>query len=256
MKKILLGTVALIALGIAAPASAADLAARPYQAAPVAIPMMYDWSGFYIGANGGYGWARQCLDITQVGFVNVFSEACNDKGGGIIGGQVGYRWQAGSWVFGLEAQGDWANLRTERVFVNTPFLTTNTWKSQIEGLGLFTGQVGYAWNAALLYVKGGAAVVDQRFDIFNTATGIGLLQASRTRWGGVIGVGLEYGFAPNWTAGIEYDYLFRESDSRTFVTPNLAVGTLTANTRSDISMITGRLSYKFGGYGAPVAARY
>ena len=77
--------------------------------------MMYDWSGFYIGANGGYGWARQCLDITQVGFVNVFAEGCNDKGGGIVGGQVGYRWQAGTWVFGLEAQGDWANLRTERV---------------------------------------------------------------------------------------------------------------------------------------------
>ena len=59
-------------------------------------------------------------------------------------------------------------------------------------------------------------------------------------------MGLEYGFAPNWTAGIEYDYLFRESDSRTFLTPNLAIGPFTANTRSDVSMITGRISYKFG----------
>ena len=256
MKKFLLGTVALVALGIAAPASAADLAARPYKAAPIAVPMMYDWSGFYIGANGGYGWARQCVDVTQVGFVNVFAEGCNDKGGGIVGGQIGYRWQAGSWVFGLEAQGDWANIRNERVFVNTPFLTTNTWKSQIDGLGLFTGQVGYAWNNALLYVKGGAAVASERFDVFNTITGIGLLQANRTRWGGTVGVGLEYGFAPNWTAGVEYDYLFRESDSRTFVTPNLAVGTLTANTRSDISMITARINYKFGGYGYGGPARY
>src|SRR5712672_81405 len=91
MKKILLGSVALLALGMAAPASAADLAARPYSApAPIAIPMLYNWSGFYIGANGGYGWARQCLDITQVGFVNVFSEGCNDKGGGVVGGQIGY----------------------------------------------------------------------------------------------------------------------------------------------------------------------
>ena len=99
-------------------------------------------------------------------------------------------------------------------------------------MGLFTGQVGYAWNSALLYVKGGAAVANQRFDIFNTATGIGLGQAERTRWGGVVGVGLEYGFAPNWTAGIEYDYLFRESDSRTFLTPNLAeLASVTANTR-------------------------
>jgi outer membrane immunogenic protein len=71
----------------------------------------------------------------------------------------------------------------------------------------FAGQIGYAWNAALLYVKGGAAVASQRFDVFNTRTGIDLGQAERTRWGGVVGVGLEYGFAPNWTAGIEYDYL-------------------------------------------------
>ena len=84
--------------------------------------MMYDWSGFYIGANGGYGWARQCLDVTQLGLATVFAEGCNDKGGGIVGGQIGYRWQAGTWVFGLEAQGDWANLRNERVFVNTPLL--------------------------------------------------------------------------------------------------------------------------------------
>jgi outer membrane immunogenic protein len=107
-------------------------------------------------------------------------------------------------------------------------------------------------------VKGGAAVANQRFDIFNTATGIGTAQAERTRWGGVVGVGLEYGFAPNWTAGIEYDYLFRTSDSSAFVTPALApaITAIAANTRTDISMITGRISYKFGGYGAPIAARY
>ena len=257
MKKFLFGTVGLIALGMAAPASAADLAPRPYTAPPPYVAPIYSWTGFYIGANGGYGWARQCLDITQVGFVDVFAQGCNDKGGGIVGGQIGYRWQAGGWVFGLEAQGDWANLRTERVFVNTPFLdTTNTWKSTIDGLGLFTGQVGYAWNASLFYVKGGAAVVSQRFDIFNTLTGIGFAQANRTRWGGTVGVGWEYGFAPNWTAGIEYDHIFSESDSRTFLTPNLTVTSITANTSTDINMITGRISYKFGGYGGPVVAKY
>jgi outer membrane immunogenic protein len=259
MKKFLLGTVTLVALGIAAPASAADLAARPYKAPPPApVVAIYDWTGFYIGANGGYGWARQCLDITQLGLATVFAEGCNDKGGGLVGGQIGYRWQAGSWVFGLEAQGDWANLRTERVFVNTPafLVTSNTWKSNINGLGLFTGQVGYAWNAALFYVKGGAAVANQRFDIFNTVTGIGIAQADRTRWGGTVGVGWEYGFAPNWTAGIEYDYLFRESDNRTFLTPNLRVTSITANTRTDINMVTARISYKFGGYGGPVVAKY
>ena len=196
MKKFLLGTVALVALGIAAPASAADLAARPYKAAPIAVPMMYDWSGFYIGANGGYGWARQCVDVTQVGFVNVFAEGCNDKGGGIVGGQIGYRWQAGSWVFGLEAQGDWANIRNERVFVNTPFLTTNTWKSQIDGLGLFTGQVGYAWNNALLYVKGGAAVARPALRCLQYHHRHRPPAGHRTRWGGYGRCGPRVRFRP------------------------------------------------------------
>jgi outer membrane immunogenic protein len=249
MKKFLLATVGLIALGMTAPASAADLAARPYtKAPPIAAPMMYDWSGFYIGANGGYGWARQCADVAALnGVAFFFAEGCNDKGGGIVGGQIGYRWQAGTWVFGLEAQGDWANLRTER---QSLFFPGATYRSQIDALGLFTGQVGYAWNNTLLYVKGGAAVVNQRFDLFDTVGGFGIAQAERTRWGGVVGVGLEYGFAPNWTAGIEYDYIFRQSDNTVLSTPLLApITTVSTRTSTEISMVTGRISYKFGGYG-------
>jgi outer membrane immunogenic protein len=98
MKKFLLCTVALISIG-AVPASAADMAVK---APPIAAPMMYDWSGFYIGANGGYGWSRQCVDITAFNAVAfAFAEGCRDAGGGIAGGQIGYRWQSGTWVFGL-----------------------------------------------------------------------------------------------------------------------------------------------------------
>jgi len=73
----------------------------------------------------------------------------------------------------------------------------------------------------------------------------------------VIGVGLEYGFAPNWTAGIEYDYLFRTNGGNTFG-PGAGAGltSISADTRTDVSMITDRISYKFGGYGAPIVARY
>src|SRR4051794_8427965 len=91
-RKILLGTVGLLALGLSS-ASAADLGARPYKAAPIAAPMMYDWSGFYIGANGGYGWSRQCVDVT--GFNGVafgFAEGCKDAGGGVFGGEGGLSW--------------------------------------------------------------------------------------------------------------------------------------------------------------------
>src|SRR5712672_4410302 len=104
-------------------------------------------------------------------------------------------------VFGLEAQGDWASLRSSHVSVVNPLLTDS---SKVDGLGLFTGQIGYAWNAALLYLKGGAAVTSNTFSVSSTLGGVGIASASSTRWGGTVGVGVEYGFSPNWTAGIEY----------------------------------------------------
>jgi outer membrane immunogenic protein len=250
MKKFLLGTVGLVALGMVSPASAADLAARPYTKAPPMVAPVYNWGGFYIGANAGYAWSNRCLDVTAINGLGVFdAEGCRHAGGGVAGGQIGYRWQASNWVFGLEAQGDWANLRNSNASV---FFPGDTWTSKTNALGLFTGQVGYAWNNALWYVKGGAAVANQRWDLFNVPTGIGLAQAERTRWGGTVGTGFEYGFAPNWSVAIEYDYLFRVSDSNTFLTPGLApaITSITANTRSDVNMVTARINYRFG-WGSP-----
>ena len=80
MKNILLGTVALMAL--AAPASAADLAARPYTKAPPPIVSVYDWGGFYIGANGGWGSSHKCWDFALPG-VSVLAEGCHDATGGV-----------------------------------------------------------------------------------------------------------------------------------------------------------------------------
>ena len=96
--------------GAGAPASAADLAARPYTKAPPPIVSVYDWGGFYIGANGGWGSSHKCWDFALPG-VPVLAEGCHDATGGVAGGQIGYRWQSGTWVFGLEAQGDWADLK-------------------------------------------------------------------------------------------------------------------------------------------------
>src|SRR5258706_12954296 len=117
MKKILLGASALVAIGIAAPASAADLAARPYRAAPPMVAAIYDWSGFYIGANGGWGSSRKCWDLTNDGFgpIPAFAEGCHDATGGVVGGQIGYRWQAGTWVWGIEGQGNWADLHGSKL---------------------------------------------------------------------------------------------------------------------------------------------
>src|SRR3954468_13573670 len=202
MRKFLLGIAGVIAL--AAPASAADLAARPYTKAPPMIAAVYDWSGFYIGANGGWGSSRNCWDFLPVAG-GVAPEGCHDATGGTAGGQVGYRWQSGNWVFGLEAQGNWADFKGSNASLAALGATNRT---KIDAFGLFTGQIGYAWNNALLYVKGGAAVTNDKYSGF----GMGILaefdRATETRWGGSVGVGLEYGFTPNWSVGVEYDHMF------------------------------------------------
>jgi outer membrane immunogenic protein len=255
MKKLLLSTVGLLAACASSPTFAADMAVK---AAPVApLPMVYNWTGFYIGANGGWGQSHNCLDfITAVGTV---ASGCGDRSGGLAGGQIGYRWQANQFVFGLEAQGDWANLSNTRVSLLDPALSSTV---KTDGIGLFTAQLGWAWNASLFYVKGGAAVTSNRLDIFDNIAGINVFSASNTRWGGALGVGWEYGFAPNWSIGIEYDHLWMGNADNTFTTTNarfVRLGLLSDRISQDVDMVTLRLNYRFGGYGlgkAPVAARY
>ena len=249
MKKLFLATVGLAALGIAAPASAADLAARPYTKAPAPVVAIYDWSGFYIGANGGGGWSHKCWDVTSFRVpVAPFREGCHDATGGVVGGQIGYRWQSGGWVFGLEAQGDWADLTASNVSLFIPAWTNN---SKIDAFGLFTGQVGYAWNNVLWYVKGGAAVTDDKYK--GLVAGFVVDQASETRWGGAVGTGVEVGFAPNWSVGVEYDHLFMGNRNLTFTTPGAAAFTRTDNIKQDVDMGTVRVNYRWGG---PTIAKY
>ena len=249
MKKVLLVTASLIALGAAAPAVAADLAARPYTKAPPMIAAVYDWSGFYIGVNGGGGWSRNNWDAVAPNAL-IGPEGSHDASGGTVGGQVGYRWQAGPWVFGLEAQGNWADFHGSNAsllfgpgFVN---------HSKVEAFGLFTGQVGYAVNNVLLYVKGGAAVTANKYHINTGAGALFATTGDDTRWGGAIGAGLEYGFAPNWSIGVEYNHIFLQDRTYTFTTP-AGVFFGTDRVSQDVDLVTARLNYKFGG---PVIAKY
>jgi outer membrane immunogenic protein len=246
VKKILLTTTALIALGIA-PAAAADLAARPYTKAPVAVAM-YNWSGFYAGVNGGWGSSRNRWDETSLGVA--LAEGSHDATGGTVGGQIGYRWQAASWVFGLEAQGNWADFHGSNVIPLAPAFTNDT---RVDAFGLFTGQVGYAANNVLFYVKGGAAVTSDRYRVLATGLGISLANTfDDTRWGATVGAGLEYGFAPNWSAGIEYNHLFMQDRTYNFISngAGIAPGLLVAQSRirQDVDIVTARINYKFSGY--------
>ncbi len=162
MKKILQGVVALIALGVGAPAFAADLPPAPAYKTPVMTPAYYDWSGFYVGLNAGGGSSHECWDnnsVFAIPTVPSVREGCHNATGALAGGQLGFRWQSGGWVFGVEAQGDWASFKGNNAsipvaaLIGFPVLTNQT---KVDALGLFTGQVGYAWNNVLWYVKGGA----------------------------------------------------------------------------------------------------
>ncbi|MCP4619031.1 MAG: porin family protein [Bradyrhizobium sp.] len=258
MKKFWVGTAGLALLASAGSASAADMAVKAPPPAP--LPVIYNWSGFYIGANGGGGWSDKCWDVTNFRTpIAAFREGCHDASGGVVGGQIGYRWQSASWVFGLEAQGDWADLTASNVSAFIPAWTNN---SKVEGLGLFTGQVGYAWNNFLWYVKGGAAVTSDKYRGTVTTTGILFDSASETRWGGVIGTGVEFGFAPNWSLALEYDHLFMGNHDITFTSAGVLAGIpagavfRTESIRQDVDMVTARINYHFNWGGPPVTARY
>jgi len=238
-KTLLLAAASIVALSAAAPAVAADLAARPYTKAPAMVAAIYDWSGFYIGINGGGGSAHSTWDL-----VGGAREGSHDATGGTVGGQIGYRWQAGQWVFGIEGQGNWADFSGDNI--SAVFATRN--RSKIDSFGLITGQVGYAWNNVLVYVKGGAAVVGDKFEVFNATSGALLASNDQTRWGGTVGAGLEFGFAPNWSVGVEYNHIFLQDKDVTF-----ALVPSTDRIKQDVDMGLVRLNYKFGG---PIIAKY
>jgi outer membrane immunogenic protein len=246
MKKVLLVTASLIALG--APALAADLAARPYTKAPPMVAAAYDWSGFYAGINGGWGSSRNSWTAVPPTTPFIGGEGSHDADGGTVGGQVGYRWQAGTFVFGLEAQGNWADFSGSNLSTLYPNVNTTS----IDAFGLFTGQVGYAVNNVLLYVKGGAAVTSNTYRI-NSLVGAPIgVTGDDTRWGGTIGAGLEYAFAPNWSVGVEYNHLFMQDRTYNFTTP-AGVGFGADRIRQDVDLVTARLNYRFGG---PAVTRY
>ncbi|THD75167.1 MAG: hypothetical protein E7813_01545 [Bradyrhizobium sp.] len=257
MKKFLRGAFGLLALGMAAPAVAADFPVA-YSREPVMIPAWYDWSGLYLGLNGGWASSRNCwndLSLT-IGGPSTGTEGCNNAKGALGGGQLGFRWQPNSsWVFGVEFQGDWADLIGSNLSQNPaePGLIN---RSRVGAFGFFTGQIGYTIDTVLLYAKGGGALALDRYN--GTLVGSPPISfdsiPGQVRYGAVAGAGLEFAFAPNWSLAFEYDHAFLGTRTEDFYSTLVAgVFTREDHIRQDMDIFTLRLNYRING---PVIAKY
>jgi outer membrane immunogenic protein len=236
MKKLLLSAAALFVF--AAPAIAADMPAHTYTKAPVysAPALIYNWTGFYVGGHVGGAFAG---DNSLTG---------NDAR--FLGGvQGGFDYQfATNGVLGIEAQYSWLNSNnTGMAFPGGGLITTSN-----NQLGSVTGRAGYTWGPGLLYAKGGYAWRDNpNIGVSVAGAPVGFTTDSTHKDGWTVGAGLEYMFAPNWSAKAEYQYY---NFGRTTFTggPAEIVG---ARFRDDEHTVKAGINYRFG-WGGPVAARY
>lgn len=190
MKKVLLASVGLLALGIAS-ASAADLGRRMPTQAPVYAPPPYNWTGFYVGINGGGAFGHSSLS-------NVFGTQGFNVDGGLVGGTLGYNYQVGQAVFGVEGDIDWADISgnsSTGVCAGVTCSTKNDW------LGTVRGRLGYAFDRFMPYVTGGGAFGNIKTSI----TGFPGQDTSKAGW--TVGGGLEAAINGPWTAKIEYLYV-------------------------------------------------
>jgi outer membrane immunogenic protein len=235
MKKLLLGATVFGAL--ATPAVAADIPARVTKAPVVSAPqLVYNWTGFYVGGHlGGVFAGNNSLQGGNARFM-----------GGLEGG-FDYQF-APNWVIGAEAQYSWMNNNTTGLTFPGGAVVTG----RNNGLGSVTGRLGYTWGPALFYGKGGYAFRD------NTAIGVsvgGVPVPSATTGGQkngyTVGGGLEYMFAPNWSAKAEYQYY--DFGTTTFTAgPPAVVG---ARLKDDEHSVKLGVNYRFG-WGGPVGSKY
>jgi len=233
---------AAAALGIAAAggAAGADLQRPIYKAPPAPLPPpMYNWTGFYGGVNVGGSWGRQHVTATQAGTSVTHSDHLD---GVIGGGQIGYNWQFnGPWVLGFETDIQGSGESTNAALAAPAFGLS--YKNSLEWFGTARGRLGYALGSQgtwLPYVTGGLAYGESKINGSETLPAPATaFSRSDTRVGWTVGAGLEWAFAPQWSAKVEYLYIDLDKD------PNIAVTPLTTLTTGHLTDNIGRVGVNF-----------
>jgi outer membrane immunogenic protein len=213
----------VLAFAAAAPVRAADLSVAPLYKAPPAVPVpTYNWSGFYLGVNGGGAWGTSNWSAVGNNF---------NLSGGQVGGTAGMNWQTGHVVLGLEGDVDWSGVRGTAAPALCPGCATNN-----DWLATVRGRAGYAFDRFMPFVTGGLAVGDIR------ATAPGAAGGSQTNAGWTVGGGLEFALTNNLTAKAEYLHVDLGNMNCGF-SCGVASGN-SVSAREDI--VRGGLNYRFG----------
>lgn len=220
-----LAAAAGLALAMASPSLAADLP-RPAYKAPIYVAPLFSWTGFYVGINGGYAWA-------DADWTGTSGTASTKPKGGLLGGTIGYNYQTGNWVWGLEGDFDAAWIKDTSVGTGICAAGAGC-ETKSNWFGTARGRIGYAWDRWMPYITGGAAFANAKL---TTSAGV---SDSNTQFGWTAGLGVEYAFLGNWSAKIEY--LYADLGKAT-----CGSGVCTTNTDVDIkaNIVRLGLNYRF-----------
>jgi outer membrane immunogenic protein len=239
MTRLLTLICALIIFG--APAFAADLPVAPPRAAAVYVPPplpVYNWSGFYVGGNGGWGFGTTKWTIpVQTGFPGATGSFSDS--GGVAGGTVGVNFQTGGFVFGAEGDWDWSGINTGTT-ANICNLT-GTCQTGNNWLATLRGRFGYAADRVLFYGTAGGAFAN----IQTTFDGV---QTTHEQAGWTAGAGIEWAFADNWTAKVEYLYVNFGSTNFTCSTGVCTGLPITGSVSLTENLVRAGVNFKFNGW--------
>jgi outer membrane immunogenic protein len=252
MRKFLLGTAALIVL--AGPAIAADMRGPVYKAPPPVVPA-WSWSGCYVGGHVGGLWAKATEWVVRTPGGDFFGESLggHEAKGWLGGVQAGCDYQfAGGLVIGIQGDYAWADAEGAH---DSARETGVAYHSKFRSLASVTGRVGYAWDRLLGYVRGGGAW--ERDEYWATTIILGTAYTARpTRSGWTIGVGAEYAFTSFLSGFVEYGY-YDFGTREIGLTPQVAgLGPAFVDIKATKGVVRAGLNLRFGGYAAPVAAKY
>ena len=263
MIRFLVAGVGLLTVAAAIPALAADIPVRAVYSAP---PVLFSWTGFYGGLNAGGGWGSKGVAVLPqtdptLGLIGSPSTTL-ELSDGLVGGQVGFNYQTGDWVLGLEADAAWARLTGSNPCLFTSstlgvLITTCTASARVDAVGALAGRLGISVDRVLVYVKSGGAWTRDRYSLVATARSAVLPPAtpavlpptgtgSESRWGWTVGAGVEYAFAGPWSAKVEYDYM--NSGSRSVAWAIINATPIQAKIVQEEHVLKAGLNYRFGSY--------